>query len=206
MSYQSAIHCRLRLATPHNIQVTTMNRSYKHVNTAAICEDVHCCYSHGICLTILSILLTCTMNPFEQLSLTTRTVTVRSYTQWYNDSMRSDKCVRRKLERRRRTTELPSVPDCHVIHTPAKLGHHMSQTADAYGDRKKLLKMLAKLLHTDSDTPVPPCDSFNTFVEHFQLFLGTNVGNPVHTYSKCYDIDIYTDGEPQTCLLNVCPH
>ena len=40
MSDHSAIHCTLRLANPPNILVTRTSRSYKHVSTAAICEDI----------------------------------------------------------------------------------------------------------------------------------------------------------------------
>ena len=40
MSDHTAIHCTLRLAKPPNIQATTTNQSYKHVSTAAICEDI----------------------------------------------------------------------------------------------------------------------------------------------------------------------
>ena len=34
------MHGTLRLAKPPNIQVTTTSRSYKHVSTGAICEDI----------------------------------------------------------------------------------------------------------------------------------------------------------------------
>ena len=34
----------------------------------------------------------------------------------------------------------------------------MSQLADASGAQKKLSKIVSKLLHTDNDTPLPPCD------------------------------------------------
>ena len=40
MSDHSAIHCTLRLAKPPNIQVTMTSRSYRHVSTAAICDDI----------------------------------------------------------------------------------------------------------------------------------------------------------------------
>ena len=43
----------------------------------------------------------------------------------------------------------------------------MSQIADASGDQKKLFKIVAKLLHTDHDTPLPTCDSFNALAEQF---------------------------------------
>ena len=56
----------------------------------------------------------------------------------------------------------------------------MSQIVDASGDQNKLFTIVTKLLHTDSDTPLPPCDSFDTLAEQFSdCFLGQNVKNPV---------------------------
>ena len=41
----------------------------------------------------------------------------------------------------------------------------MSEIADAFGDQQKLFKIVAKLLHTDHDTPLPTYDSFNAQYE-----------------------------------------
>ena len=92
---------------------------------------------------------------------------------WCNDSIRATKCLIRQLERRWRTTGL----ECNrlacclqrqlvvsSIHH-AKLKYHMSQIADAPGDQKKLFKIVAKLLHTDHDTPLPTCNSFDALIE-----------------------------------------
>ena len=35
------------------------------------------------------------------------------------------------------------------------------------GDQKKMFKIVAKFPRTNNDTPLPPCDSFNTFAEQF---------------------------------------
>ena len=107
------------------------------------------------------------------------------HTPGYNDSIRATKCLRRQLERRWRTTGL----DCDrlayclqrqlvtsSIHL-GKLEYHMSQIAYASGDQKKLFKIVAKLLHTDLDTPLPTCDSFNALAEQFSE--RTNLENPV---------------------------
>ena len=53
----------------------------------------------------------------------------------------------------------------------AKLEYHTSQIADASGDQKKLFKIVAKLLHTDHDTPLPTCDSFDALAEQFSDFV-----------------------------------
>ena len=78
----------------------------------------------------------------------------------------------------------------------------MSQFADASGDQKKLLKIVAKVLNTDNDTPFPPCDSFDTLAEQFSDLFSEKIAKIrsalIHDINI---IDIYTDGEPQTCLL-----
>ena len=47
----------------------------------------------------------------------------------------------------------------------------MSQIADASGDQKKLFKIVVKLLHTDNDTPLSTCDSFDALAEQFSDFF-----------------------------------
>ena len=55
-----------------------------------------------------------------------------------------------------------------------KLQFHNSQIADACGEQTELFKTIAKLLHTDYDTPFCQCDSFNKLTVHFlELFLWT---------------------------------
>ena len=83
--------------------------------------------------------------------LTTRTVTVRPHTPWYNDSIRSQKCVRRQLERRWKTSglECDGLAYClqrqsvtsSIHRTQLEYHIHMSQIADASGDQKKLFGM-----------------------------------------------------------------
>ncbi|KAK2185947.1 hypothetical protein NP493_218g03040 [Ridgeia piscesae] len=83
-----------------------------------------------------------------------------------------------------------------------KLEYHMSQFADASGDQKKLLKIVAKVLNTDNDTPFPPCDSFDTLAEQFSDLFSEKIAKI--RSALIHDINIidnYTDGEPQTCLL-----
>ena len=107
--------------------------------------------------------------------LTTRTVTVRPHTPRYNDSIRATTRLRRQLERRWRTTGLECDRLAYCLQRQlvtsskhgAKLEYHVSQIADASGDQKKLFKSVAKLLHTDHDTPLPTCDSFDALVEQF---------------------------------------
>ena len=80
--------------------------------------------------------------------LTTRTVTVRPHTPWYNYSIRSQKGVRRQLERRWRRPGLECDRLVYCIQPQlvtlsihrAKLEYHVSQIADASGDQKKAVQ------------------------------------------------------------------
>ena len=146
-----------------------------------------------------------------RVALTTRIVTVRPHIPWYNDSIRATKCLRRQLERRWRTTglECDRLAYCFQrklvtssIHR-AKLEYHTSQIADASGDQKKLFKIVAKLLHTDHDTPLPTCDSIDVLAEQFSDFFSETISKIRCEFTPSVsNVDIYTDGESQTCLLN----
>ena len=130
---------------------------------------------------------------------------------WYNDSIRATKCLIRQLERRWRTTglECDRLAYClqrqlvvSSIHR-AKLKYHMCQIADVSGDQKKLCKIVAKLVHTDHDTPLPTCDSFDALVEQFSDFFSENISKIRCEFTPSVsNVDIYTAGKSQTCLLN----
>ena len=129
----------------------------------------------------------------------------------YNDSIRATKCLIRQLERRWRTTglEFDRLAYClqrqlvvSSIHR-AKLKYHMCQIADVSGDQKKLCKIVAKLVHTDHDTPLPTCDSFDALVEQFSDFFSENISKIRCEFTPSVsNVDIYTDCKSQTCLLN----
>ena len=130
---------------------------------------------------------------------------------WYNDSIRATKCLIRRLERRWRTTglECDRLAYClqrqlvmSSIHR-TKLKYHMSQISDASGVQKKLFKIVAKLLHTDHDTPLPTCDSFDALAEQFSDFFSEAISKILCEFTPSVSkVDIYTDGESQTYLLN----
>ena len=106
---------------------------------------------------------------------------VRLHTPWYNDSIRSQKCVRRQLERRWRTYGLECDRCAYCLQRQlvtssmhrAKLEYHTSQIADPSGDQRRLFKIVAKLLHNDTTSAIQ------------------NVNN----------VDACIEGAPQTCLL-----
>ena len=93
MSDHSAMQCTLRLAKPPNIQVTTTElQTYQYRCGKNYAVDM---YNETIGA----------IND-KHAPLLTRTVTVRPHTPWYNDSIPSQKCVRRQLEQRQRTIGL----------------------------------------------------------------------------------------------------
>jgi hypothetical protein len=73
----------------------------------------------------------------------------------------------------------------------------MSQFADASGDQKKMFKIVAKFLHTDNDTPLLPCNSFNTLAEQVSDRFSKKISKfSSERIQNVNNIDIYTDGEP----------
>ena len=79
----------------------------------------------------------------------------------------------------------------------------MSQIADASGDEKKLFKIVAKPLHTDHDTPLSTYDSFSALAEQFSDVFSEKISKIRCEFTpSVINVDIYTDGESQTCLLN----
>ena len=160
MSDHSAIHCTLRLTKPPNTQVTTTTRSYKRISTAALCEDIR-----SLLLSKHMSDTNCAVETYNETieaivdkhaPLTTRTVTVRPHTPWYNDSIRATKCLRDASwnENAWRTTEIECDRLAYCLQRQlitssihrAKLEYHMSQIADASGDQKKMFKTDGKPL------------------------------------------------------------
>ena len=76
-----------------------------------------------------------------------------------------------------------------IIHT-AKLEYLTKQITCASGDQRQLFKIVAKLLHSDNDTPLPPCESFYTLATSFSDFF-------------CEKISIIRSGR-QPCRWNGC--
>ena len=106
MSGHVAITCTH--ARPPNTHVTTTSRSYKHISTAAMCEDIRSFLlskhvpkdaKYSVDMYIGAII-----NKYAPLA--TNTVTVQPHTQWYNDSIRLQKCAIHQLERRWRISRL----------------------------------------------------------------------------------------------------
>ena len=68
--------------------------------------------------------------------------------------------------------------------------------------RKNLIKIVAMLLHTDSDTPLPPRHSINMLAEQLSYVFSKNISKiRSERIQNVNIIDIYTDGNPQTCRL-----
>ena len=85
----------------------------------------------------------------------TRTVIVRPHTPWYNDDLRSQKSLRRQLERkwRKSGTESDRLAYCHqrqlvssIIPT-TRLENHTIQITYAAGGQRQLFKIVAKPVH-----------------------------------------------------------
>ena len=59
----------------------------------------------------------------------------------------------------------------NLSHRLYTLQYHTRQITYASGDQRQLFKIVAKLLHTDNDKPLPPCDSFDMLATRFSNFF-----------------------------------
>ena len=120
--------------------------------------------------------------------LTTRIVTVRPHTPWYNDSIRATKCLRRQLERRWRTTgrECDGLAYCLSV----SLLHHPYTVRNWNTTR---VKSLMHLVTRKSCSRLSP--------RSYTPFMTLHFRHVTHSM-RVSNVDIYTDGESHTCLLN----
>ena len=125
--------------------------------------------------------------------------------------MRSQKCVKRQLERKWRTSGLECDRRAYCIQRQlvtssvhrAKLEYHASQIVDASGDQKQLFQIVAKHnLHNDNDTPLPPCDLFDHLQRGFQIFLSEKISKiRSELIQNVNNVDASVEDALQTCLL-----
>ena len=85
----------------------------------------------------------------------------------------------------------------------AKFEYHTSQIADASGAKRRLSRIVAKLLYSDNDTPLPPCDSFDTLAMQFSDFLSEKISKIRSELIQNFNnVDASVEDAPQTCLLS----
>ena len=94
-----------------------------------------------------------------------RGVTVRPSAPWYSTEIAQNKRIRRKLERKWRSTLLPSdreiyVHQCSVVNNltdSAKSSYHTTVISDFLGDQRMLFKTVNKLLPKQKVQQHPSC-------------------------------------------------
>ena len=106
-------------------------------------------------------------------------VTVRPSAPWYSTKIAQNKRIRRKLERKWHSTQLPSdrelyVHQCSVVNNlidSVKSSYYISVISDFSGDQRMLFKTVNKLLQNQIVQRYPSCfpdstslaDAFNNF-------------------------------------------
>lgn len=99
--------------------------------------------------------------------LITRSVSLRPRAPWFNDTIKEAKVDRRRLERTFRNSKLESDKEaykeqCVVVNSlilSSKQSYFRDMVSDSEGDQKALHRIMDRLLHTKSESPLPSYDS-----------------------------------------------
>ena len=133
----------------------------------------------------------------------TRTVTVRPYSPWFTEEIATEKRKRRALERRWRSTGLPSdyrsfVFQCDVVNNllrSAKTSYYRDVIESSNHDQRVLFETVDKLLHTKVEARYPSSSSDHTLANSFVNFFCEKI------VSLRSSLDSLTDVRESTSVL-----
>ena len=108
-----------------------------------------------------------------------KTVTARPKVPWYNDSLKAQKRLRRKTERKWRKSGaladqalLKQIKNSYVFMlNQAHKDYYESAIADASGNQRKLFSIIQELASVRKDSPLPECDSLHQLANSFGDFF-----------------------------------
>jgi len=184
LSDHFAVHCLLSFAKPVHKPCTVTYRKLRSIDVDSFHQDIansSLCKSPAIDVSdlcnqydsVLSTILD------KHAPIRTKIASSRSKAPWYNDTIRENKTIRRKLERRWRKTKLTIdrdlyVTQCNLVKDlifSAKMSYYSKIIVDSDCDNKVLFSTVDKLLHRSAETKLPtsptPQALANTFVNFF---------------------------------------
>ena len=184
ISDHSAVKINLLLRKPQFKKETRNYRKLRSIEYDALCDDINNSALIEEPSSHLDILVYQYDNVLRSLldrhaPIKQRGVTVRPSSPWYSTEIAQNKRIRRKLERKWRSTLLPSdcelyVHQCSVVNNltdSAKSSYHTTVISDFSGDQRMLFKTVNKLLPKQKVQQYPSCfpdstslaDAFNNF-------------------------------------------
>jgi hypothetical protein len=133
----------------------------------------------------------------------TKTITIRPVTPWYNEEINTAKRARRNAERKWRSTRLTVHRQIFVakrdlvrdLIIKAKSDHYTTRIDECGSDQKALFRVVAELLHTNDNRPLPDhIDATqlpNAFIDFFQSKI-TRIRNELDDLSVSDPTDNYS--------------
>ena len=180
ISDHMALHCSLAFEKPKHEKKVILYRKLKNIDYEKFCADI---LESGILTSSIS-------NPSDAIDnydkilntvlnrhapLKQRVITVRPNSEWYSTEISIQKAIRRKLERRWRSSRLAVdreiyVNQCYHVNTmiyEAKMNYYSAIIHDHQLNQKQLFKTVSKILHSKPSPKFPTCDSTDQLVNSF---------------------------------------
>jgi exonuclease III len=197
ISDHSTVMCKLNFERPSFLKKQVTSRKIKAININSLVDDIEQSqiFNHDIsCINEMADIYNSELSRIvdHHAPLITRNITIRPAAPWYNEEIRSEKRIRRKLERIWRTTKQPSDRlkyrrQCRRVAellTESRTLYYSQIIHDNEGDQRKLFKTVDKLLHRTPEPQYPICQSTevlaNKFLEFFEdkiLKIHTDLSN-----------------------------
>ncbi len=180
----SAIHFKLACSKPGFERKTITFRRLKSIDLKSFSQDILSSPLHSNRENTLECLVNQYQNVLSDIldkhaPLRTKVVTIRPSAQWYTPDIDDEKRKRRQLERKWKSSGLHTDQDAFLMQSykvdemifVSKKTFYNSVISDNPKDQKTLFRVVDKLLHRNSQTPLPSHDSMNVLVDQFANFF-----------------------------------
>ena len=193
ISDHCAVHCSLQVQKPHFAKKRINYRKLSSVDTDSFCEDILSSPLLQDQATELTALVDQYDNVLRSLldlhaPLKQRTVTLRPHAPWYKPEVAVQKNIRRRLERKWRSTRLQYdreqyVHQCYVVNNlidSLKSTYYNDIINDHSSDQKILFKTVSKILQKTPDKRYPPSPDSTALANSFADFFTSKIDKIHH--------------------------
>ncbi|XP_071959927.1 uncharacterized protein [Antedon mediterranea] len=184
LSDHFAMFCKFDLKRPTTHKTVRKSRNLKQIDIEKFTNDIKACVSN---ITDVSVILEDSVESYSDIRavldlhapVQNKTIKQKEAKPWYTDEIRSERKVRRQLERKWMKSKLLKdrqeycVQRCVVngLIEKAKMRYYSSLVSDCTGDQKKLFNIVNKLLHHSKSSVLPSSVSDEALAERFSVFF-----------------------------------
>ena len=193
ISDHCAVHCNLRVLKPHFMKKKVYYRKLCSLDTESFCEDI----STSPLLRDQAVELNALVDQYDNVlrsllglyaPLKRRTVTLRPRAPWYKPEVGEQKNIRRRLERKWRSTRLlcdreQYVHQCYVVINlieSLKSSYYTDIINEHSSDQKILFKTVGKLLQKSTNKRYPPSSDDTALANSFADFFTSKIDKIHH--------------------------